>query len=240
MTYYEVLGVKKTATQKEIKEAYKKLVKKYHPDIYQGDKLFAEKKTKSLNLAYDILSDPVKKAAYDEEISPTPVYQYSAPKYTSKTRYYTRNSYSNNYDENINTSSTYKKFHEMHNKFTDNILKQVSSLKLIQKILLFLAIMAIYLILLLLTFSQYDKMSSDEYTGTLLGPVKKENTSVQTDEYKNSSYYNNRKEFHIEDIMSDKELYEYYKNSEYKNNYTFEEYKEIMENYMYQLWYDHN
>ena len=46
MNHYEVLGIKKTATTSEIKEAYKELVKKYHPDIYPGDKSYAEKTNK--------------------------------------------------------------------------------------------------------------------------------------------------------------------------------------------------
>ena len=43
MTHYEKLGLSKKATEKEIKDAYKALVKKYHPDVYQGDKTYAEK-----------------------------------------------------------------------------------------------------------------------------------------------------------------------------------------------------
>lgn len=46
MTHYEKLGIKQNATQEEIKEAYKALIKKYHPDVYQGDKSYAEKRQK--------------------------------------------------------------------------------------------------------------------------------------------------------------------------------------------------
>ncbi|MBR3614074.1 MAG: J domain-containing protein [Clostridia bacterium] len=84
MTHYEVLGVKKTASTSEIKDAYKKLVKKYHPDVYVGDKTFAEKKIKEINAAYDVLSDPEQKQEYDEKITPQPSPSYST-NYTSYT-----------------------------------------------------------------------------------------------------------------------------------------------------------
>jgi molecular chaperone DnaJ len=62
--YYEVLGVSRTADEKELKNAYRKLAKKYHPDANPGDKTL-EHKFKELNEAYDVLKDPQKKAAYD-------------------------------------------------------------------------------------------------------------------------------------------------------------------------------
>ncbi len=64
--YYEVLGVSKTATEEEIKAAYKKLVKQYHPDLHPNDKLAAEK-FKEINEANEVLSDKQKRAAYDYE-----------------------------------------------------------------------------------------------------------------------------------------------------------------------------
>lgn len=64
--YYEILGVSKTATEEEIKAAYKKLVKKYHPDLHPGDEQAAEK-FKEINEANEVLSDRQKRAAYDYE-----------------------------------------------------------------------------------------------------------------------------------------------------------------------------
>jgi len=63
--YYKILGVGKTATQDEIKKAYRKLANKYHPDKNKGDKS-GEEKFKDINEANGILSDPVKRKKYDQ------------------------------------------------------------------------------------------------------------------------------------------------------------------------------
>jgi DnaJ-class molecular chaperone len=63
--YYATLGVPKTATGKEIKQAFRKLARKHHPDVNPGDKA-AESKFKELNEAHEVLSDPAKRKKYDE------------------------------------------------------------------------------------------------------------------------------------------------------------------------------
>ena len=63
--YYEVLGIDKSAGAEEIKKAYRKMAKKYHPDLNPGDK-DAEAKFKEINEAYEVLSDDQKKARYDQ------------------------------------------------------------------------------------------------------------------------------------------------------------------------------
>ena len=63
--YYEVLGIQKGASEDEIKKAYKKLARKYHPDMNPGDRE-AEEKFKEVNEANEVLSDPEKKARYDQ------------------------------------------------------------------------------------------------------------------------------------------------------------------------------
>lgn len=69
-SYYDILGVSKTATADELKSAYRRLAKQYHPDMYSGksdaEKKNAEEKFKEINHAYDVLSDPQKRAAYDQ------------------------------------------------------------------------------------------------------------------------------------------------------------------------------
>jgi molecular chaperone DnaJ len=63
--YYEILGVSRNASEKEIKQAYRSLARKHHPDINPGDKS-AEAKFKEINAAYEVLSNPEKRKKYDQ------------------------------------------------------------------------------------------------------------------------------------------------------------------------------
>src|SRR6195256_2401156 len=63
--YYGVLGVKKTASTDDIRKEFRKLARKYHPDVNPGDKA-AEEKFKTLSEANDVLSDPKKRKIYDQ------------------------------------------------------------------------------------------------------------------------------------------------------------------------------
>src|ERR687896_96879 len=62
--YYELLGIKRDAKPEEIKKAYRRLARKYHPDVNPGDKA-AEERFKLMSEAHDVLSDPKKRTVYD-------------------------------------------------------------------------------------------------------------------------------------------------------------------------------
>ena len=67
--YYEILEVNKKASKEVIEKAYKVLVKKYHPDLYSGQKKnYAEEKIKEINEAYSVLTDEFMKEQYDAEL----------------------------------------------------------------------------------------------------------------------------------------------------------------------------
>lgn len=63
--YYEVLRVRTNATTVQIKKSFLELVSKYHPDVYEGDKNYAERYTSLLTEAYTVLKDPEKRFEYD-------------------------------------------------------------------------------------------------------------------------------------------------------------------------------
>jgi len=63
--YYKILGVDHNASEKEIKQAYRRLARKYHPDVNPGDKA-AEEKFKEISEAYEVLSDKDKRMKYDQ------------------------------------------------------------------------------------------------------------------------------------------------------------------------------
>ena len=63
--YYATLGVTKSSSEKEIKQAYRKLARKHHPDVNPGDKS-AEARFKEINEAYEVLGDSDKRKKYDE------------------------------------------------------------------------------------------------------------------------------------------------------------------------------
>ena len=76
--YYSTLSVAKTATEKELKQAYRKLARKHHPDVNPGDKA-AESRFKEINEAYEVLGDPVKRRKYDELGANWRMYEQTGP-----------------------------------------------------------------------------------------------------------------------------------------------------------------
>lgn len=69
MNYYEILEIQPSASEEVIRMAYKGLVKKYHPDTYDGDSDFANEMLSKINIAFEILSNKEKRAEYDQQLS---------------------------------------------------------------------------------------------------------------------------------------------------------------------------
>ena len=151
MNYYDVLRVDKNASSQEIKDSYKKLIKRYHPDLYPGNKKKAESITRDLNEAYEVLSDPDKKSMYDLSLQET-IEQYQ-PKYSSPSEKYRKNFYENkkSYDE-PNIPSWEDKFRQHVYNYVDKKSENMSSST--KKGLFFIAVL-ISLLILIITANDY-------------------------------------------------------------------------------------
>lgn len=139
MDYYKILQVSPKATDSQIKSSYKSLVKKYHPDLYKGDKSFAEQKIKEINAAYDVLSNPEAKAEYDEYLSPKP---QQAPSQTSSHS-------SQPYHKNAYQAPKTPQW-----SFTDSIEKEINKLENKKQTKLIIIIFFIFLLLFLINIIQ--------------------------------------------------------------------------------------
>lgn len=129
--YYEILGLKRSSSQDEIKKAFRKLASKYHPDKYPENSKFAEDMMKQINIAYQVLSDLDKKIAYDEWLNSQ-----------------------NKFDSESQSSSNKKKDHEpqKNNSSNNDVLSKIVNLFRRYPFLFWIAL--IYLIAYILN---YDK-----------------------------------------------------------------------------------
>ena len=136
LTYYEVLNIKKNATDKEIKNAYRALAKKYHPDTYKGNKDVAEEKMKQINEAYDVLSNKELKTKYDEQFNVKQTSPIDETEYKKSYYNYETNEYRSpdpreaDYRSYYNYSPDYEyepeyDFSKLKNLFTGSVLKIV-------------------------------------------------------------------------------------------------------------------
>ena len=169
--YYEILEVDKNASDEIIKVAYKALVKKYHPDLKEGNaKINAEDKIKQINEAYDILSNPEKKYEYDqnlinEDISKEQyeivlnenmnlkkelnIYRNNIYNSYRKNYKYTKENFNNNYyntnynNDNNSQNNTYK---EQNSNINNNNFKENISERLKTLIAIFITLLILFII----------------------------------------------------------------------------------------------
>ena len=191
MNYYQVLGIPESASDKEIKKAYKKLVKKYHPDIFHGDKEFAENKIKEINEAYDTLSVPDLKAEYDDALHGVSDASSEVSSYSSQSQsdyannrvrdndFYNSDSYrhySYNYYGRPRTSSEfeeYKKSQAQKTSITDEFFFGNRN-----KLVLTVGLIAIILIILLIGLLSTLKNLTSTSTFEDIAPAAKEKENV--------------------------------------------------------------
>ncbi len=255
MNYYDILGVDKAASSEEIKEAYKKLIKKYHPDLYQGDKAFAEKKTKEINVAYDILSNPETKKNYDEEISPpleNITYEYTPPKYNNPSSYSYYKNTSNNYSEFGDYNKRYTNYHRskipnsnytyeknIHDEFSDNIVKSIDKLSFSTKIKGLIILLLVYLFIMVLALYNFSSFYKGETTGTILNQKKAipNNNTIINNTTAPQTKPDNFEDFNINEYYSNEELYKLYQDNYSDIFSTFGEFKKAFSYYVY-LYYN--
>jgi len=216
MNYYEILKVSQKATDTEIKSSYKELVKKYHPDLYVGDKDFAEKKIKEINEAYDILSNPESKKEYDEYLNPQPTVTYTQNSYS-------KNTYSNTYNNNSNPQYTEPKQQSGFGNFISekfDLLNKKTQIKIF--ILAIIAVLAVFLINLI-QLKQYYLTGDTNY----LIPA---NTEIPEDDSDNI--------IEDENIVEDDFVYEESNDFESIDEFIYDLFEKYEENE--QLFFDSN
>lgn len=154
MNYYEILKVSQTASQQEIRDSYKNLIKKYHPDIYTGNHEYAEKITKELNDAYKTLSNEETRKEYDLSLIP--------PETSSSNTYYSSYSYSNKniYKTSHNKMEYEEKIQEtleekMKKKIYNIVDKKTSNMSKESKILMILIVIVFALFCFAMSIQDY-------------------------------------------------------------------------------------
>ena len=207
MNYYDVLKVDKDASAQEIKASYKKLIKRYHPDLYPGNKTKAEAITRNLNEAYDVLSDPDKRALYDlsidEPISETKTYDYTPPKqqhyYYQSTTYNTHNNNKNTYQEK--SAPTWDD--RLREKMYDSFDKKTQNLSQESKRNTVLILILIAFVALLITAG--DLLSFKNSIAEKERIERERIEQEKLEEYLNTTQYNQ-----YQNYLTEEELYKYY------------------------------
>jgi len=204
MTYYDILGVSKDASNSEIKKAYKKLVKKYHPDVFQGDKNTADEKIKELNEAYETLSNLELKKSYDEILSaPTDTNIDFSDNYTvsKETTISPEEKYENLYKYDYYKKYTTNYYGVSRDDLKDDSVKISDFSRL--KIILFLGILATILIIVIICLLSYVRnLLNDPFSDI-------DNTTNHTDNYiDNHDFYHHSYNTSSEDYVVFQEFYD--------------------------------
>lgn len=204
MNYYEILKISRDADENEIKNAYKKLVKKYHPDLFVADKEFAEKKIKEINEAYSILSDPKSKDEYDEYLNEIDQEEIKDTAYESQN--YQNDDYANNQSLE-------------HILIINWILEKIEKLNKRTQIKIFLIFMFILLVIFLNNLIKFRN--------SLENSIKNSENNVINNEYISPNYEQNI----IENPYNSNNSYDYYYDEEMEKQFK-EFYNSLMEEYM--------
>lgn len=154
MNYYEILKVSQTASQQEIRDSYKNLIKKYHPDIYTGNHEYAEKITRELNDAYKTLSNEETRKEYDLSLMP-PETNNSHTSYSNYSY-----AYKNNYKPSHNKMEYEEKIQEtleekMKKKIYNIVDKKTSNMSKESKILMIIIIIVFALFCFAMSIQDY-------------------------------------------------------------------------------------
>lgn len=120
MNYYEILGISLNATQEEIKKAYRRMAKKYHPDM--NPDIDTTEKMKEINTAYDTLSDIEKRKAYDKTLKP----KSNEPKINNENAY---KSYTKTKEESESDLDDWLKDYLYHRRRLNNLYEKYARLK---------------------------------------------------------------------------------------------------------------
>lgn len=148
--FYKTLGISRHSTKEEIRKAYIDILKQYHPDVYQGDKVYAEQVTANTNIAFDFLSNPAKKIKLDEYLKNKEMDQLNRKnsQSTQKTTVQKPNRENIKQRRNIPTDNQIKQ------QIKDNIKNksQVDKNKFKLNIMIGIIVITIFILILLLTF----------------------------------------------------------------------------------------
>ena len=214
-TYYEILGVKENASSKEIKVAYKSLMKKYHPDVFKGDAKSAQKISAEINNAYDTLCNAQLRKEYDQSLQEQREQEakqgYSYYNYSTQNKSYTN--YQNNNYRKESPADIYSRILRNKRGFNDNysnsysyrtinnaqnyVQKKLISLSNTQLLLVALAVVFICFIGLILSLFDMNKLAN----------INKNNNTISNTQSYNTYYYppnnsiNYNNSYSLEDIM---------------------------------------